>query len=473
MKHRLQAIREFAARYGAVLRAAWSARASLDPPARSRDELDFLPAHLELTDTPVSPAARWAARLIMAFFAVALLWSVLGHLDIVAVAPGKTVVGARTKLIQPADTAVVRRILVRDGQHVAKGQLLIELDAAGTTADVRKAGEAWTNARLADLRLSALARALDEGAPPRLDAAADVPADRHAEAQRLASSQFEAYRAKREELRAQIAQREAEIGTAQALIGPLAESAGIATQRAEDYARLVKQQYVGRHDYLQREQERIAAQRDLATQRNRLVESRTALASTREQLAVLDADMRHDTLDQLAQARDQALQLHQDVDKARQRDRFMRLRSPVDGTVQQLAVHTVGGVVTPAEALLAVVPEDGSLEVEATVLNKDIGFIRPGQRATVKVESFPYTRYGYLEGVVDSVSHDAAQDDKLGLVYPARVRLADPTLRVDGALVRLTPGMNLSVEIQTGQRRVISYLLSPLQTHVGEAMRER
>src|SRR5690606_19705019 len=129
------------------------------------------------------------------------------------------------------------------------------------------------------------------------------------------------------------------------------------------------------------------------------------------------------TLDGLRQAREQVAQYQPEVAKTGQRDKLMQLRAPVDGTVQQLAVHTVGGVVTPAQALLAVVPSADALEVEATVLNKDIGFVRAGQRATVKVESFPYTRYGYLEGEVQSVSHDAAQDEHLGLIFPARVRL--------------------------------------------------
>jgi hemolysin D len=136
-------------------------------------------------------------------------------------------------------------------------------------------------------------------------------------------------------------------------------------------------------------------------------------------------------------------------------------------------VHTVGGVVTPAQPLLAIVPSEESLEVEATVLNKDIGFIKAGQPVTVKVESFPYTRYGYLTGTVASVSHDAAQDEKLGLVFPARVKLVGATLNIDGVDVRITPGMALSVEIKTGKRRVIDYLLSPLRMYAGEGLRER
>jgi hemolysin D len=151
----------------------------------------------------------------------------------------------------------------------------------------------------------------------------------------------------------------------------------------------------------------------------------------------------------------------------------MQLRAPVEGTIQQLAIHTVGGVVTPAQALMAIVPSQESLEVEATVLNKDIGFVRPGQRATIKIESFPSTRYGYVDGIVESVSHDAAVDEKLGLVFPIRVRLARSSLDIDGVQVAIQPGMSLSVEIKTGHRRVIDYVLGPLQVRTSEAGRER
>lgn len=473
MKHAIAALRDFMVRYGRIFRSAWSVRDKLDPPQRTDDELAFLPAHVELTDTPVSPASRWVMRTIMAFFCVALLWACIGELDIVAVAPGKVVVSSRTKVIQPAETAVVRRILVRDGQAVKRGQLLIELDATAAAADYAKAGEALVNARLSELRLAAIAAALDSGGEPELAADEALPQARVEAARRLASSQVAAYQARRHNLEAAISQRLAELQTVQSLVGPLEETARIAKARSDDYAKLVKDKYVGRHDYLLREQERIAAERDLAAQRSRLDEIRSAITGAREELRVLVTDTRQQTLDGLRQAREQVAQLNPEVDKARRRDTLMQLRAPVDGTVQQLVVHTVGGVVTPAQPLLAVVPSDESLEVEATVLNKDIGFVRPGQQVTVKVESFPYTRFGYLTGTVETVSHDAAQDEKLGLVFPARVRLGRSTLNVDGVEVRVTPGMALSVEIGTGKRRVIDYLLSPLVRHGSEALRER
>ncbi|MGO0999729.1 HlyD family type I secretion periplasmic adaptor subunit [Lysobacter sp. CA196] len=473
MKHVFQALGDFAARYGRVFKMAWSVRDKLDPPKRSPDELAFLPAHLELIETPISPLPRWTMRIIVAFFCVALLWACFGKLDIVAVAQGKTVADSRTKVVQSAETAVVRRILVRDGESVKQGQLLIELDATATAADYEKAGETLVNARLAELRLAALASAIDGRGTAILATEPGLPAVRFQSEQQLAHSEFQAFSAKRDNLQAVIAQRKAELQTVQSLIGPLQQSALIAKGRADDYAKLVEGKYVGRHEYLLREQERIAAERDLAAQRSRLHETQSALDSAQEQLKVLVADTRQQTLDGLRGAREQVQQFAPEVAKTAQRDKLMQLRAPVAGTVQQLAVHTVGGVITPAQPLLAVVPNEEALEIEATVLNKDIGFVRAGQAVTVKIESFPYTRYGYLSGRVESVSHDAAQDEKLGLVFPARVRLAEASLKIDGVEVRLTPGMALSVEINTGKRRVIDYLLSPLQQHTSEALRER
>lgn len=474
MNHILAGIRDFLSRYAGAFKAAWSVRDRLDPPERTQDELAFLPAQLELIETPTSPAARWTLRLIVAFFCIALLWSIFGKLDIVAVAPGKTVVGSRTKVIQPAETSVVRAILVRDGQVVKQGDLLVELDATATGAEYRQADEALINARLAELRHAAVGRALEQGSLP-LEPTGEtgLPSERLAAEWYLAASEYAEYRARRQSLLASIEQRRAEERTVRSQILPLEQSLSISRERVVDLERLLGGQYVSRHEFLARKQEMVEMERTLAAQRARLLETHSALVGAQEELQVLDADTRQQTFDGLRQAREQVAQYAPQVDKTRQRDALMQLRAPVDGTVQQLVIHTVGGVVTPAQALMAVVPSEETLEVEATVLNKDIGFVKPGQRATVKVESFPYTRYGYLEGVVETVSHDAAQDENLGLVFAARVKLADASLVIDGVEVRLTPGMNLSVEIKTGKRRVIDYLLSPLRQHGAEALRER
>lgn len=459
--------------YGQVLKAAWAVRDRLDPPRRNDDELAFLPAHLELTDRPVFPAARWIMRGIVGFFVIALLWACLGKMDIVAVAPGKTVPGGRTKVIQPLETAVVSAIHVHDGQRVRAGQLLVELDAAGTGADVRKVNDALEAARAAQWRYRALLDALASGHPPGELAADGTGPGRMVAESRLAAREYAAFAARRDALSSNLAQREAELATVRELITRLQENATIAVARAQDMRRLGEKKYVARHEVLLAEQQRIEAERDLATQRSRTVELQAAITSQRDERDALVAEFARQAEDGLRQAGDQVAQYGEDASKARHRHSLTKLHAPVDGTVQQLAIHTVGGVVTEAQPLMAVVPEGETLEVEATVLNKDIGFVRAGQEAVVKVESFPYTRYGYLLGEVVSVSHDAAQDEQLGLVYPARVRLRSTDLLVEGTRVRLSAGMNISVEIKTGKRRVISYLLSPLQTHAQESLRER
>lgn len=473
MTGKWSAIGDMLRRYGQVFRAAWAERRALEPIQRTREELAFLPAHLELTETPLSPAPRVSLWIIMALFCIALLWACFGKLDVVAVAPGKTITSSRTKIVQPAETAVVRRILVHDGQEVKQGDLLIELDATSTTADSRKAVEALLSARLVAARSAALVQAIDTAAPPIMSPDDDLPADRFEATQRLALSEYAAFTARKQSLKAMVEQKQAELRTVESAIAPLEQYLDISRTRVTDYEKLLDKNYVPRQEYLLRKQERINAERDLAGQRSRRAELQSAIVGAREELAVTVTDTRRQLLDELRQAREQILQFEPEVVRTMQRNALMELRAPASGTVQQLAVHTVGGVVTPAQPLLSVVPENDQMEVEAIVLNQDIGFVRPGQRATIKIESFPYTRYGYIEGVVKNVSHDAIQDEKLGLIYRAQVRMERSELQVDGATVRLSSGMTLVVEIKTGRRRMVDYLLDPLRKSVSESMRER
>jgi hemolysin D len=243
--------------------------------------------------------------------------------------------------------------------------------------------------------------------------------------------------------------------------------------RAEDYKKLQQESFISRHGWLEKEQAYIEATRDLAAQEAKRREINASLLEGRRQRSALMAETRRATLDRLHQAEQKAGALAQDQIKAKNHESLMHLTAPVAGTVQQLAVHTVGGVVTPAQALLVVVPGGNPLEVEAFVENKDIGFVHAGQVAEVKVETFPFTKYGTLHGTVTQVSSDAIQDEKRGLIYAARVKLERPTLKVDGRTVNLSPGMAVTAEIKTGKRRVIEYFLSPLLQYGDESLWER
>lgn len=287
------------------------------------------------------------------------------------------------------------------------------------------------------------------------------------------SSQYQEYEARQLQLQSEIARHKAEFHTTQEQVTKLEQTAPIARQRAQDYQKLAKENFISKYGYLEREQARIEQEQDLAASRAKLLEVTAAQLEAERQQATLAAETRRQLLDQLNLATQKAASLEQELVKAEQRSRLMHLTAPVAGTVQQLAINTVGGVVTPAQPLMAIVPGENVLEVEAMLPNKDIGFVNPGQDAEVKVETFPFTRYGTLRGKITQVSSDAIQDEKLGLIYSTRVKLARDTLRVENKMVRLSPGMAVTVEVKTGTRRVIEYFLSPLLQYGSESLRER
>jgi hemolysin D len=294
-----------------------------------------------------------------------------------------------------------------------------------------------------------------------------------AEAQRLLAGQMAEFSAKQSRIEAETAKREAELRSTQELVNKFEQTVPIARQRAQDFKNLVNQDFVSKHGYLEREQVRIEQEADLANLRSRLKEIEAALRDTRSLRAAMMAETRRINLDSITEGHQNVAALEQELLKAGLRGKLMRLTSPVDGTVQQLAVHTVGGVLTPAQPLMIIVPRDNPLEVEAFLENKDIGFVKPNLDAEVKIETFQYTKYGTIHAKVTSVSHDAINDEKRGLIYSTRVKMEKSSINVDGTPVSLSPGMAVSVEIKTGKRRVIEYFLTPLMQHARESLRER
>lgn len=467
---------ELIARYGRVLKASWSARHELSAQDRTSLERQFLPAALEITETPAPALPRAIVWAIIGALAFTLLWSFFGKLDLVAVAPGKVIAADKTKVIQPAETAVVKRILVTDGQQVRAGQVLLELEAAvtATAADTARSREALTAARLEAARYDALARAAaGTTAQPSLSAPAEASKALILGEARAMQSQYQEHRAKLSALDAEIAKRSAELASTERLVAKLATTVPIAQRRAEDYKNLVKQNFVSQHGYLEREQARLEQEGDLSFQHARAKELGAAVEEARSRRFSLVAEFERTAVNAKTDADKRAALLEQELVKARAREEQQTLVSPVDGTVQQLAVHTVGGVVTPAQAVMVIAPRDYQAEIEAVLENKDVGFVKVGQSAEVKVETFPFTRYGTLTGIVTFVSNDAVTDEKKGLIFQARVKLDKVSMQIDERDVVLTPGMAVSAEIAIGRRRVIEFFLDPIRKTVSEGLRER
>jgi hemolysin D len=458
---------------------------------RGSYEREFLPAALEIVETPSSPIGRAIGATIISFFCLAVVWASLGTIDIVATAPGKIVPAGRTKIVQPFEIGVVHAIHVHDGQNVRQGDLLIELDPTIGDAEREHFHGDLIAAQLDVARLrAALADGSDPLAgfePPKGASAALIATQR-----RFLLDQTAEHRAKLAALDRQQAQKEAERTTSAATIAKVTRLIPLLQQQAEIRQTLYEHQTGSKILYLQSLQTLVEQQQELEVQKSRWREADSAVAAITETRNQADSEYRRALFDDLTKAEQKAAGLTQDVIKADRRSALQLITAPVNGVVQQLAVHTVGGIVTPAQPLLVIVPSDSHLEIEAMVSNRDIGFVHAGQEVEIKVQTFNFTRYGLLHGRVLSLSQDAigrdpAQpnekpqggDNRTGTpldqdpVYAARVTLDQAHMQIDDQLVDLSPGMAVTAEIKTGSRTVISYLLSPLRKYKQESLRER
>lgn len=453
--------------------------------ARNVTELEFLPAALELQEKPPSPVGRFFMWAIMMMVTLAILWSIFGRVDIVAVAPGKIIPSGQVKVIQAGSIGRVKAIHVSDGDEVRAGQPLIELDPTLAEADRQRLESDWVASSLELQRWRAYSQWLDSGKSGEVSAGA-VDANAFGGGRRLVvpESSVSLQRSLLEQSMAQqrsriagidqmLIRRRAEAESTRQILEKLKQTLPLVTQRAESLKKLSEQNMVARNSYLEVEQERIESLQDLAAQEANLASTAAAINELAEQRRLALAESRREAFEKIESLEKQAQAIRQELIKASDIADDQVLTAPVDGMVQQLKVHTIDGVVTPAEPLLVVVPRNQTLEVEARVLNKDIGFVRAGQNVTIKVESFPFTRYGVINGQVTSVSRDAIADEKLGLYYAARVRVARSSMLVDGVDVLLSPGMAVTAEVKTGTRRIIEYVLSPVMEHVRESGRER
>jgi hemolysin D len=463
-----------------------------DYKGRDKHELAFLPAALEIVETPPSPVGLTIAYSIIVLFCLALGWAFFGRVDIVASAPGKIIPTGHTKTIQPYETGVVRAIDVLDGQAVKKGDVLIELDSTMNEADTNHLKSDLIAAQLDVARLSA---ALSDGDVVANFKPPDAPTALIAAEQEFLADQTAEQRAKLAVLDRQRAQKEAERASTGATVSKLEASLPVLQERLDIRKLLYDHSTGSKAGYLEMLQSFIEEQHDLDVQKSKYNEADSALAAIIEERAHTDAEYRRERASELVEAERKTRGLSDDLVRTEHRTQLQMLVAPVNGTVQQLTVHTVGGVVTPAQALLVIVPADSHLEIEAMISNRDIGFVHAGQDAQIKVDTFNFSRYGLLRGKVLSVSSDAitrerpqdkapndisqgaenATSEPSGqeLVYQAHISLDTSQMQVDGRMVKLSPGMAVTVEIETGTRRIISYLLSPLMRYKQESLRER
>lgn len=430
----------------------------------------FSTATLALQRKPPALLARMVTLAICCMAIVAIIYAYLAKMDIVVTAQGRVIPSGKSKVIQPLEAGIVKIIAVKDGQKVNAGDILVELDPTTTGADRDRLQRELWEAEVDTERLNAMLAGQNSFKP-----SLELPQDIIANGQAMLLNRQNEQRSKLAALDADIARRRADHEAINANITQIRNSLPLVRKKHEMREDLAKTGHIAETGVIETKLELINLEKELNVQTNRLQESAASLNASTQLRSQAVAEFRSRASSELAEISKKRDAAKQELIKANQRRDLQVLKAPIDGIVQQMAVTTVGGVVTQAQALMTVVPENTPLEVEAQVLNRDIGHVKVGQRVINKVETFDFTRYGYLEGEVLWVGTDAVVDQKLGPVYPVRIKLGGretPNI-VNGRKGSVTAGMNITADIKTDQRRMIEYFLAPMLRYKEESLRER
>lgn len=447
---------------------------------KEANPLDFSPPLLRLQDSPPNPLGRRVLWVLLSLLAAFFLWALIGRLDVVAVAEGKLIPETYVKIVQPAESGIVKEILVNEGAMVQAGQVLMRMDAHGSEADTRSIEADYQRKRLALRRIEA------ELSGGSFKVEASDPKGLGEEIQ----AQFRANRSAQEaalaEERSRLVKARQEMAAAEQVKKKLEEV--LPHFRAQDkaYEKLVRDGFAGSLMGSDKKRELMEKERELQTQGFLIESARASIQQSEKKLAQIDSDYRRQLHAERNEIQGQFDKLAQELSKQTHRQSLLELKAPQDGVVKDLATHTAGTVVQPGTILLTLVPKDEILRAEVWVSNEDIGFVRQGQPVKLKFAAFPFQKYGMVEGAVDHVSADAADANSGNapanaesgkktqpLGYKALVRLKTMALAMDGRDFPLSAGMQTNAEIWLGDRTVMEYLLSPVKRAWHEAGRER
>jgi len=443
------------------------------------EALEFAPAILQVEQQLPSPLPRLVLYALLGLFAATLLWAAFGRLDIIAVAQGKLVPQSFIQVVQPADSGIIKELLVREGDEVKAGQALVRMDMSASEADNR-ALQNELNVR--SLQLRRIDAELEGRALPRQ--AADPPA-LYEQVQAQYRARRQAYQDQLDAERAVLAKAQADLKSAVEIETKLKLTLPMHKDQAESWDRLAKEGFAGRLLALEKQRVYIEAEQELRAQEYLVASLTASIEQSQKRISQITSNYHQQLQNERVEAEAQYHRLQQNWDKQQHRHTLLELRAPQDALVKDLATHTVGSVVATGTILMTLVPHNEPVLAEVWVSHLDAGFVRPGQAAKVKFTTYAFQKYGMVEGRVRHISPDAAdsadgrqdrkKDDQSvpNQGYRTLVALATPHLERDGRHYKLSPGMQVSAELNLGSRSVLEYLLSPIQKTVAEAGRER
>jgi HlyD family secretion protein len=454
---------------------------AIDSRPLSPEALDFAPGLLAIQESPPGKLPRGVMYAVTALFVILLVWAIFGKLDIIASAEGRLVPQTYVKIVQPADAGIVQQILVKEGDTVKAGQVLLRMDAELAEADSQTIRTALVfkslQLRRIDAELAGMPLARKAGDPEDLYRRVEAQYRDHRQSYADALAQGQETLTK--------VQREFDSG--KEVLVKLREVAPILQRQADAYADMGKDGYAPQLMVRDKQREYIEKAQDLRAQQSTLASLAAAEAGARKQLAQITSKYRADLQNERIDAEGEYRKLQQEWVKVEHKTGLLELKAPQAGIVKDIATHTIGTVVSPGTVILSLVPENEPLMAEVMVKNDDVGFVFPQQKVKVKLVAYPFEKYGMLDGEVIHIGpdasdapaqqpagKDASQDKPLpGFTYKALVALKSQVLDARGEQLKLVPGMQIIAEIKQGRRTVMEYLLSPVQKTLHDSGHER
>ncbi len=430
------------------------------------DHHEFKPLLVEIEDRPLNPLGRAVFWIVIAAILFACLWMFFGKVDVVVTARGKVIPSGEVKTIQPLNAGVVRSILIQSGDYVTKGQLLMEIDPSDVDPELASMRADHKQAELEIERINSLL----EGRKFKVNNEQyDVD---------VLQVQQDIYAAEHERLKKQIRVKQE---TLLQLDEQLAGEDNVAVQARymsgvleEKLIRLEKvRDIISRDEYENTRSEMKRYRSELGSSQHRSAELSARKTQTIQEIAYIKEEYRNRLLTELTEKKQRYLYLQSKIEKAEFISTRQQITSPVDGYVSRLLFHTIGGVVTPAEKLAFIVPDNSQLLIKATLLSKDMGFVAEGMAASIKIDTFSFQKYGTIGGKVIQVSKDSIEDERLGLVYEMYIAPEKNTLLVDGVETPISAGMSVTSEVKIGKRRIVEFFIYPLIKYLDEGISVR
>lgn len=436
----------------------------------SRTEKEFLPAALSVMETPPSKTARIMTYTIAIMFTVFIVWACIGKMDIIATATGKLIPAANIKTIQTLVDSEIEEIYVVEGQYVKEGQKLIKFNQTEVAANIDRIRNEMTALDMANSRLMAL---MTDSPNENFIYNEDTNKELIKLHNDYLNSQLKQYNSQVKVLEGNIERAARQKETVSAEIERLNKILPSMQERLDKKRILADQGLLARLTFMEQEEQLTNVREERNIQIKKKGEAEQEIASSEQALDQYKAEFAKQISEEYTANKEKLISYSHEMTKYQEALKRTLVKAPLSGYVQQLVYHTIGGVIESAKPIMNIVPEDYQLEAEVMILNKDIGFVHAGQEVEIKIDSFPFTKYGTTKGEVRNISGDAIMDEKLGLVYSSRITLHENKIVADGQEVLLKPGMGVTAEIKTGKRKVIEYLLSPVMKYMNESMRER